>query len=318
MPLAAETNYLDAVSQRFFARNGEVVDQYFRATPLLEYLYRRAKTVDSVGRGVEIAINVSDPTNPQWIRGYEAFTYNPFDSQISGYIQTARVVVPLAVSDSELVATREPKALINKIDDVIKLGYQGLQAELERELHAGSGTNRLVGLRFAVDDGTAAATYAGISRTTYPSWRAVVDSTTTTLSYSAFTNAQTQAVVGAGAEPEIGLTTRALFVSFVNNLRPQERVIIQGQAPQDTGTGMREVFSINQIPIFHAPNTPANHLFLLDPNSFELYQIQGRDGTFGTWQLAQNQEVWLNRIVWEGALVCVHPRSNVKFTALTG
>lgn len=291
----------------------KVYDQVFRNTPLLTICYERNQT--TVGApAYELAVNLSDPTNAYWIEGYDPFTYAPFDSVRSAQFRFRTVVMPVQFSDDELAASETPDGLMDIIDYKLDLVQASLAERLEAVLVQGDpASKQFPGITRAIDDGTVAVTYGGISRTVYPAWQANVDNAAGAPTFTKLLNPLIASVWGTSA-PSLGMTTRPLWVQVLNTIMPNERIA----TPQEQyATGPARTFMFAGLPVYHNTFIPDGHWFWINPESFGMRTISGRDAAFRGFRIADNQEVWYGRLVWKGFFYCDHPRSNAKLTALS-
>lgn len=309
---AAAADTLQALLRaRWVERN--VIDQVFQNTPLLSLFYQKNET--KPGAPVyEIPVNLEDPTNAYWIEGYDTFAYAPFDSVRSAVFRPRRIVLPSQLSDDELAASEDPDSLMTIIDYHLDVLQAGLAERLEAAIVQGDpALKQFPGLNRAVDDGTVAATYGDISRTTYPAWRANVDTAAGAPSFTKLLTPLVNSVWGSKA-PSVGFTDRPRWITILNTIMPNERIA----TPQtDYATGPARTFLFAGLDVYHNSFIQANHFYWLNPDAFRMITVRGRDGIFRGYRIADNQEVWYGRLVWYGAFMLNHPRSNAKFTNLT-
>jgi hypothetical protein len=309
---AAATNTLEALLRvRWLER--KVYDQVFQNTPLLSIFYERNE-VRPNAPAFEVSVNVGDPTTAYWIEGYDTFSYAPFDSVRSAVFKARTIVMPSQFSDDELSASEDPDSLQQIIDYHLDVIQASLAERLEAALVQGDpAAKQFPGLTRAVDDGTISATYGDLSRAVYPAWRAIVDAAAGTPSFTKLLTPLVAAVRGNEA-PKLGMTTRPLWIEILNSIMPNERI---ATPQQDYSTGPARTFVFAGLPVYHNVFLPNQHFFWLNPESFGMITVKGRDGVFRGYRIADNQEVWYGRLVWKGLFYCKRPNTNAKFTALT-
>lgn len=309
---AAATDVMQALCRARWVER-EVIDQVFRNTPLLSFFYQQKET--RPGAPVyEVSVNVEDPTNAYWIEGYDTFTYSPFDSMRSVVFRPRRIVLPTQISDDEIAATEDPDSLMEIIDANLDLLAAALSERLEAAIVQGNpAAKQFPGLDRAVDDGTVDPNYGGLSRVTYPAWRANVDTAAGAPSFTKLLTPLVQSVWGPQA-PSVGFTTQSLWISVLNSIMPNERI---ATPQQDYATGPSRTFLFAGLDVYHSQFIQPGHWYWLNPKSFKFIQVKGRDGVFRGFRIADNQEVYYGRLVWYGTFFLTHCRSNAKLTSLT-
>lgn len=172
---------------------------------------------------------------------------------------------------------------------------------------AGSDSNAIGGLRLCIDSGN---TVGGIAQGTYSWWQAVEDSSTTTVSLSAFQTKFNQLSIN-GKTPSVAIATRTIYNLFYNLLQPQQRFVDAKTA----NAGFQSIM-LNGIPLIASSKCPSSHLFLLNEDFIHLYYHPKENMRFEPFAKPINQALQCAKVFWAGNFGVSNARMNAKFSAL--
>src|SRR5258708_1640775 len=183
---------------------------------------------------------------------------------------------------------------------------------------------QLVGLPAAVDDGTFAAGYGGITRATNPWWKStfVNNSAPTTPTRNLLMQYIAQVTKKNGEMPKMGVMGIGTWTLLTQDFMGLERYVISpGDAFSDIAGGAKAGFQacmVGGVPIYADPKCPEGTLYLLNTDYLSLYihekagfQFTGFEST-----LPNGQFGYIGAILTLLQLVQVKAQSHGQFTNL--
>lgn len=246
-----------------------------------------------------------------------------------------------------------------KVIDLAKLEMESTAQDMADDLGTifygdgtGNGSKDPLGLEAIVDDGTNAATYGSLSRTTYASQL----SSTVTASGGTLTLAKMATLYNAATsgsqKPTVGFTTEAIFALYEQLLQPQERIakdvsMVKGGGNMGkAGTGMVGGTGFTGLyykgfPILADEKCTSGVLYFVNENYLDWYalpmamtdpikyrsqDIEGNDYSEVTglgfswsgWIKPTNAASVVGHIYLGGELISRNPRRHAKLTGITG
>ncbi len=310
MPTPASSTF-EAITRKVWLEK-KIFDQTLGHIPVFGVFYNKRRPWRGGNYGA-IVVQVESPQSSVFIRGYDPIPHQQHDTKRDLVVQISQMRNGIIFSHEDIFRTAE-EALAGVIEEQLTTVGLSMRDEVENLLFTGSAAaGQIPGLREAVDDGTVAATYLGLSRTLYPVWRANVTTAATTLSYSALASLRGQCLQGQ-YDTDWAVTTLALRNAYAALVAPQFRIML----PVDYADyGPREGLLFEGIPVTHSDKCQANHWYFLNTNVFDMYVDKACDFTFSRPEKLPGQDVWQITIRFNWTLVCRRPRANGKFTNLT-
>lgn len=198
--------------------------------------------------------------------------------------------------------------VLNFVKQKTMAAEMSLKDKLQDGLYSdGTTASDIGGLRLIVDS---ANTVGGISQSSYSWWQSQEDSSTTTLTLSAW-QTQFNTLTIDGNTPTVGMCTRSIYNSYYALLQPQQRFM-----DAKTAKAGFQSLMFNGVPVISGSKVPANHHFWLNENFLHLYYHPDEDFRFEDFQKPVNQNIKLGKIYWAGNLGSSNNRMHGKFTAL--
>lgn len=154
-------------------------------------------------------------------------------------------------------------------------------------------------------------TYGGISRTTNAWWRAITDSTTTTMSIPALRNMCGQLTEDSDT-PDFIVTTQAIYDKYYLQLQPQQRFADASMAKG----GFTSVLFEGRTLVVDS-HCPTATLYMLNTDYIDLVSHSAENMRLEPWVKPYNQAGRTAFLFWAGNLTCSNSRFQGKFTALT-
>jgi hypothetical protein len=320
MAVPVGTNVVTSISRRFILK--DIADNIYNSNPLFFRLNRMGKKVVQGGYQIELPVMYARFAAGGWYQGYDALNISPSDTVKNAAFDWKQAYVPVTVDGLTLIKVDSPEAIANF------LSFYFAQAEMELAEVIGSAlwatsviSNQPDSLLAAIDNGTVAATYGGLTRASNSFWNAQYDSSSTTPS---FANLQTNfgnATFG-GRHPTILITDQHVYNVYLGNFT-STTYFERGPAGYDEvlaqGGWTNALF--NGIPIVvdsHVPlNGSAHRLFGINENYAYLVVAQGVDFKLEDFQTPVNQDAMVSKIFWTGDLCFNNVQTSFQMTNIT-
>ena len=304
-----------------------MIVQIYKSSPLISALLANAQMAGGGVSSVTVPVQGQSYTTAGWADFSGSFTqpsvtqgaYNaqfnlkllvvpiPFLG-MEGFIQVDHAVVPI-------IDARMNDATYNAIDTLATALYNN-----------SSNTQQLIGLPAAVDDGTTATTYAGITRSAANSWwRAQY---TASLGGGKFTRDFlltyiNQLVKATGEAPTFGVCGFGTWTSFAQDFTDNERynyTVGGGNASEGTAQAKFRALEVAGVPLYADPYCPEGTVYLLNTRYLALYlhrmgafAFTGFESTLPNFQLGS-----IAAMVCVLEMVCTKPKTQSQLTGLTG
>lgn len=246
-------NTLQAVTREGFVTKS-IVDTVFTSTRLLQEL---RQLVDDVNGTLALTwpINIGKSSNTVAFSGGQALPANSLDTFVRASLPWKYYADALALNVTDLQQNDSPEAIASLVDSQLDIVKMSIVDRLAGDIITSTQASyplQLNGLAEGVDDGTVATTYAGISRSTYPTqWKSPTNwqiASTANLVQTLY-SLDLQASID-GHKPNFYATTRLAFASLQNSLMAQDRYMQPDMAR--TAGGYDLIFNGN--PVFWDPH----------------------------------------------------------------
>lgn len=298
----------------------EVIDTFFLAMKGFQYI-RQKGLMEHVTGGIAAGWNVNVSSSPN-TTSFDGDQNLPIASMNNNIIRaeldwkkyTDALVV---VGTDELYNDGSPDAIASLVDaqlDVVKMSLVNKLAQDWINNTQAANALSLNGLFEAVDDGTTAATYAGISRTTFPAqWKGVVNYSITTNILNNIHTADLKASVDA-QRPDMYSTNNLNFAALIQSLFSIDRYMQPDMARTAGGTDF--IFNGNPLLIDShfptqatSPSGQATSGMLIGLNSSYVKMFVHPDWYFRMtdWQMAQNNLSFFTRVLYAGNIAVLKP-----------
>lgn len=214
----------------------------------------------------------------------------------------------------------------------------------------GNGSKDFLGLEAIVDDGTNAATYGSLARSTYTTLKSTVTASSGTLSLSKMSTLY-NAVTSGSQKPTLGLCTEAIFSLYEQLLQPQERIAKDVSTMKSSGnmgkagtgmvggTGFTGLF-FKGFPILADEKATSGVLYFVNeefidwyalpvamtsPIKFRSQDIEGNDYSnveglgfsWSDWIKPTNSASIVGHVYLGGELISQNPKRHGKLTGIT-
>lgn len=309
-----------AISRQFVLP--EIHDQVYASNPVTFRLLAGNKKMIQGGTQIEIPLMYKRFGHGGFYRGYDRLTVAPVDTIKSAVFDWKQAGLTVAVDGRTLIQTDTPEAIANLITT------QFAQARMEMaEILAdgiwsdGSNAKSITGIEAAVDDGTIAATYGGITRSSNTWWKSQVDSSTTTLTLDALNALQGSAIKGAKATSLI-VSGRDQYNRYWKLVQADQQfqVMAGGHDEQLASAGFTNIL-FNNIPWVvdsHVPTGTSTNtkIYLLNEEYMFLAVSPRADFRLEDFQTPIDQDAMVAKLLWAGELAFTNVATQAVMTAI--
>lgn len=331
-------NRLETTTRNFL--EPKWVDTVLSSSPLIGRLMTRA--VPWVGDKIEIPVKVSSSTG-EFFKGLATLTRAVTNQTVKMVFDHTNYHIDVSLPIDEV--SKNAFAGENRILDLAAQQFaskaQDAADELAGIFYSSTGANnQFLGLEGIVDDGTNLATIGGLSRTTYPTLRAIVNNAGGVLTLDEISTLLSNITSGT-QKPTVGLCNEAVWDLIEKLIDARDRIIrdvdIVGNG-LTLSAGATALF-YRGIPIIADEKATAQTLYFLNENTLKFRyfkmvgtqpitlnaKIEGNDygrevfiGFSSTdWKMADNQSALVKDIFLSGNLIPENPKRNGKLINIT-
>ncbi len=319
MPTLIGTNTLSAISKQILMP--EIIDGVYPTNALFFRLNAANKKKVAGGTHIEQTYLVSKKPTGGAYQGYDVLDVSPDDCLINGGFDVKEYYTSITVSGRDLAQANAPEAAVNLLTHKAEHARMDLADKLGTGLYTDTVTNtkEIDGLKGAIDDGTVATSYAGLTRASYPMLNAQRDASTGTLTLAALDNMITNCTVG-GHSPTLILSRKEQFRRAKQLCLANQR-FIAGDVELANAGFMN--FTYDGIPwvidskVPDGPNTSNSAVYFLNENTINLWIWSDQDFTQSEWRKPVNQDAMTSLIFWKGNLIVDLPYVNGVMTNLS-
>lgn len=316
-PIGADT--LTGLSRRHIMPM--IVDNIYNSNPVLFRLYKANKRIVQGGTQIEVPLMYKRFTSGGPYSGYDLLDVTPQDTVKNGAWDWKQHYVTVAVDGLTLIKTDSPESVANY------LRFYFAQAEMEMAENLAGGlwsdaTNvkDVDGLEAAIDDGTVATTYAGLTRSTNTYLNAQVDSTTATLTASALQSLFGNVSEG-GRHPTLIASRQEQYNRFwaINQLNQDFPSQPSGHDEQLASAGFTNQL-FNGVPwivdshVFDGPNASNSSIVMLNEDYIWIAVSPRADFYLTPFQEPVNQDAMVAKMLWAGNMVMPNTQRQGKMT----
>lgn len=300
----------------------KMYDNIMKSSPLMYQIMKQKKQWDSGGDTIKIHLKYKHATNVGSYQGYDTMDITPQDTRTDAEFKLKQLYASIIFNGYEDAASSGELAIFKMAQiatEDAEAALKDLFAQLIFKDGTGNGGKDILGLKAAVDDGTAVATYGGINRSTYTWWKSQYDGAAAALS-----TAKMQAMFlkcsrgGVENKPDFIVTDLNQFQKYLA-LVDGKTTIQQplGKVGQEfANLGFTQV-SFMGVPVVYDEYCPANTMYMLNSNTLQLHVKPGKDFKPTEMVKPANMDAKVGQILWAGELICTEPRANGKLENLT-
>lgn len=252
-------------------------------------------------------------------QGFDLLDVSPSDTVKNAAFDWKQYYVPVSVDGLTLIKANSPDAVVNFIEAYFRNAQLAMADNLGTGLWSDvvSNTKAIDGLKGAVDEGSVAATYGGLLRSSNTWWKSNLDSSTTTLTLASMQTMWGNTQTG-GRHTTLIATTQANYNRYWALSVGGQAFPVQpgGHDEQLAQNGFTNLL-FNGVPLVADDKCTANHLYFLNEDFFTLYVQSNRDFVMKDFREPINQDAWTSLLLWAGNLICENCALQGKMSAVT-
>ena len=330
----------------------KVIDTVLNSNVLATRVLTKASKFN--GERMKFPVKYAKNTTGTSFAGFDTFSTSATDNRINLEFVPKFYQMTVALPLDELSAN----ATEEKVLDLAKLELSSTAQDMADDIGTlfygngtGNGSKDFLGLEAIVDDGTNAATYGTLSRTTYANQlRSTVTASSGTLSLAKMSTLY-NAVTSGSQKTTLGLCSETIFSLYEQLLQPQERIAKDvsmmkasgnmGKVGQGMvgGTGFTGLF-YKGFPILADEKATSGVLYFLNEDFLDWYalpmamttpvayrsqDIEGNDYSdvtglgfsWSDWIKPTNSAAIVGHIYLGGELISANPKRHGKLTGIT-
>jgi hypothetical protein len=293
------TNEINSISRRYIYPT--LVDNVYRSNLMFFRLNARNKKVLQGGLQIEVPLVYARFAAGGFYQGFDLLDVSPSDTVKNAAFDWKQAYTPVSVDGLTLIRADSPEAIVN----FLSFYFEQAQTELAEILGAGiwstaNAATNVDAIPTAVDDGTLAATYGGLSRASNTWWKATVTNITPPLSLATM---QTLfgTVTEGGRHPTIIVTTQAVYNLYWALSTGGQAFPVQpgGHDEQLAQNGFTNLI-FNGVPVAVDSHVPASQMFFLNEDYIYLYVNPRADFNMKEFREPINQDAMTSLILWAG------------------
>lgn len=307
MPTLIGTNAVNSLSRRYILP--VIVDQVYGTNALFWRLNQANKKYISGGTHVEVPFMYSELSNGGPYQGYDLLDVAPNDTIKNGGWDIKQQYVPVTIDGLTLAKCNSEDAVVNLLKVQWEQARMQMASNLGTGLYSdGSNAKQIDGLESAVDDGSVAASYAGLTRASNTFLNSQVDSSTATLTLSALRSMVSDCTKG-GHSPSIILSRKEQYDRLWALLIANQRYASSDETL--TNAGFKNL-AFDHIPwvlddkVFDGPNTSNSAILFLNEDVIQLATFANTDFFMEDFQKPVNQDAMTGKLLWYGNLMVLN------------
>jgi hypothetical protein len=310
------TNEINSISRRYIYPT--LVDNVYRSNLMFFRLNARNKKVLQGGLQIEVPLVYARFAAGGFYQGFDLLDVSPSDTVKNAAYDWKQAYVPVSVDGLSLIRADSPEAIVN----FLSFYFEQAQTELAEILGAGiwstaNATKSVDAIPAAVDNGSIAATYGGLSRAANTFWNATVTAITPPLSLATM---QTLfgTITEGGRHPTIIVTTQFVYNLYWALSTGGQAFPVQpgGHDEQLAQNGFTNLI-FNGVPVAVDSHVPANQMFMLNEDYMYLYVNPRADFNMKEFREPVNQDAMTSLILWAGDVCFSNLQRQGKLTGVT-
>lgn len=315
-------NVVTAISRRFIF--SEIVDNVYNSNLFLYRMNQANKRIVTGGTQIEVPLMYARLSAGGPYQGADVLTVAPSDTVKNLAVDWKQHYVPIVVDGLTLIKTDSPQAIANFLRMYFAQSEMDMAENLGVGLWSDAVTNakQIDGLKGAIDDGTVATTYGGLSRTTNTWFKSQVDSTTGTMTLAAL-NSFFGNVAEGGRHPTVILSRQGQYDRYWALNTSNQRFVAAptGHDEQLASAGFTNLL-FNGVPwgvdshVFDGPNASNSAIAMLNEDYLWWVVSPRADFYMEDFQTPVNQDAHVAKLLWAGNLICTNPARQGKMTAV--
>lgn len=316
------TNVVTALARRYILP--EVVDVIYDSNPIFYRINAGNKRIVRGGTQIEVPFQYRRFAAGGPYSGYEVLSVVPSDTIKNGAWDWKQHYVPVVVDGLTLIKMDSADSIANHIT----MQFQQAEEEMAENLGTGlwsdqTAVKEIDGLEAAVDAGSVATTYGGLTRASNTFLNAQVDAATSALTLPTLQTLFGRTTSG-GRHPTLIASRQEQYNRYW--------ALVQADQTFDTGVGGHDEMLgsagftnllFNNVPwvidshVPDGPNTSNSGIYMLNEDYIFLAVSPRADFYLEDFQKPVDQDAMVAKLLWAGNLVVRNPGRQGKMTAVT-
>lgn len=258
----------------------KVYDTVTKGSPGLMRFLQNAKPWKS-GTKYDVIFQYQSTTNGGNTGIADKLDTNRQETRVTGNFEVKQCYKPVVVANLELVLNKGDEQVLDLLDTEFDTQAKALMNDMAQNLYTGTGVgNSWDSISNAADDGTNYTTYAGLSRSTYPTLEGYYLASAGAVTLAKLATAYDAVEIGMD-KPDMILTTKSIWSTYESLLTPTVRagyttsgfpkmnafgMIPTSEALQ--GTQGFEVIYFRGTPVIKDEQIPSGKVFFVNSNYF--------------------------------------------------
>jgi len=265
--MALTYSTLNTVTRDYFDK--VLIDIITQGTPTLDRLWKKRKTKG--GNNLDWPIEYNYNTSATSYAKNATLTPVNTDFETKAVLDWSFYDVGMKIYYSDIAKNQGSEVQMRDlVEDTLNNGAKSLVNLLSTDLFGTHSSTEIYGL-YDIVSGT--STYAGISPTDVTSWKATVDSTTTTLTPTLLYKAITTATYGTEGAPTFAVTTKDLYSEYMGKvIDPKVQYVRYDGAENWLARGM-EIAKLGTIDLTWDRYCASGSFFLLDEENIQFVTL---------------------------------------------
>lgn len=299
------------------------------------------------GEKIQKSVKISKNDQGGSFDGFDVFSTSAVDTRRKMEFEARFYEMPVVLALTELSKNKADKTqgMIDLASVEMASSAEDMADDIGTIFYAdgtGNGGKDFLGLEAIVDDGTNAATYGGLSRSTFTTLQSTVTASGGTLTLAKMSTLYTDITSGS-IKPTAGFCDQSVWNLYEQLLQPQERIMkdvpMSAAMPFDAKTGMTGL-AFKGFPILADEKATAQVMYFINedfmewralpmdmtkPVNFSVTDIEGNDYSsvkglgfsWSDWIKPTNQASVIGHVYLGGELWSSNPKRHGKLTGIT-
>lgn len=303
----------------------QITDNVYGSNPVFFRFNKSNRKMIQGGTHIEVPLLYKRFTAGGPYSGYDVLTVTPQDTIKSAAVDWAQYYTHVTIDGLTLIKTDQPEAIAN----IISLLHQQAEMEMAENLAVGLWSNGstnpkdMVGLEAIVDDGTVAATYAGLTRASNTWWNAQVDAATAALTETALNTFFHRCSQG-GKHPTLIVSRQEQYnrMWVLGNTKFNYTSNMPGMYDQQLMSAGFSNILFNGTPwvvdphVFNGPNASNSAIVFLTEDFLSLVVSPRADFYLEDFQTPHDQDAMVSKLLFAGTVISMNNQTQGKMTAV--
>lgn len=249
-------------------------DQVFDNTVVLNFMKANGGIESKSGGASYVQVPLLHAAGTsEWFSGSDSLDVSPVDTLDAAQYTWRNLNASIVITLEDELNNTGKEQIVDLLDAKIQQAKLTISANLNESLFTGTGNEarkRIVGLQTQAG----IASLGGINGTTYPDWRAYVESTGGALTIAQMKTARNTINQGKGGSPvKMIVTTQTLFEKYESLLTPTYQMdpLVRSKEAERLGDVGFTALSYAGIPISFDLDCPSGEMYFINAENLKLF-----------------------------------------------